>query len=420
MSRLKILLISYYFPPLGGAGVSRPLALFKNLPHYDIDVDVLTVKNISYRTYEPELLKGLQTERIYRTGSLDPQRIMYLLGMRKIKEKTISKGRSLIDNFFPDSKIGWVKQAVKVGRVLAENKKYDLILSTSPPISTHLIGKKLSKEFSIPYIADFRDYWTSYKPENWFTNNRDIQKAKELLAEICDSATDVTTVSEPIQEYLSKGKVIYNSYDETRALLWNSSPDKSCFYIGVLGTLDKLCPIEPLCQLLDTYREQNFESFQKIKVIQVGNINDPFFDNTLEKYKLTEIFEINNQKNRVETIELLNKTSMLYLGLNPNYEDGIVTTRLFDMIASGRAIIASVSENSEIARILRDIPNSICYTGAEISNAVEFVHNKIKSYKEEAEKIIPIPKAILPYSSNKMAEYFSVLIKELVLNYKRS
>ena len=63
MSRLKILLISYYFPPLGGAGVSRPLALFKNLPHFDIDVDILTVKNISYRTYEPELLKDLQIGR---------------------------------------------------------------------------------------------------------------------------------------------------------------------------------------------------------------------------------------------------------------------------------------------------------------------------------------------------------------------
>lgn len=420
MSRLKILLISYYFPPLGGAGVSRPLALFKNLPHFDIDVDILTVKNISYRTYEPELLKDLQTDRIYRTGSLDPQRILYLLGMRKIKEKTISKGRSLIDNFFPDSKIGWVKQAVKVGRVLVENKNYDLILSTSPPISTHLIGTKLSKEFSIPYIADFRDYWTSYKPEDWFTNNRDIQKAKKLLEDICDSATDVTTVSEPIQKYLSKGKVIFNSYDETRALLWNSSPDKSYFYIGVLGTLDKLCPIEPLCQLLNKYREQDVESFQKIKVIQVGNINDPFFYNTLEKYKLTEIFEINNQKNRVETIELLSKTSMLYLGLNPNYEDGIVTTRLFDMIASGRAIIASVSENSEIANILQGIPNSTCYTEASISNAIEFVRKKIINYKEATEKIMPIPKSILPYSSNKMAEQFSVLIKNLVLNYKRS
>ncbi len=229
MKRLKVLLISYYFPPLGGAGVSRPLALFTKLPEHEIDVDVLTVKSIAYRTYEPELLEGLDKSKIYRTGSLDPQRILYLLGMRKVKEKTISKGRSLIDNFFPDSKIGWVKQALKTGRVLAENKKYDLIISTSPPISTHLVGKKLSKEFKLPYITDFRDYWTSYKPENWYTNEKEIKKAKKLLSEICVAADEVTTVSKPIQKYLSNGKVIYNSYDEKRALLWNSKPDSSHF-----------------------------------------------------------------------------------------------------------------------------------------------------------------------------------------------
>ncbi len=418
MSRLKILLIAYYFPPLGGAGVSRPLALFRKLPKYGIDVEVLTVKNISYRTYEPELLEGLDKNRIYRSGSFDPQRIMYLLGMRKIKEKTISKGRSLIDNFFPDSKIGWVKQAVKLGRILAENKKYDLILSTSPPISTHLVGEKLSKEFSIPYIADFRDYWTSYKPENWFEDEKDIEKAKKLLEEISESADAVTSVSEPIQEYLTSGEVIYNSYDETRAKLWNDSPDKSKFYIGVLGTLDKLCPIEPLCKLLEKIREMHRDQFQKIKVVQVGNINDPLFYDTLEKYKLTQLFEIRNQKNRVETIQLLQKTSMLYIGLNKDFEDGIVTTRIFDMIASGRSILASVSENSEIARLIHNVPNSICYTNETISKATEFVNAKISDI--ENQKINPIPQELLPYSSNMMAEKFSVLIKKVISNNKRS
>lgn len=420
MNRLKILLISYYFPPLGGAGVSRPMALFTKLPEFGIDVDILTVKNISYRTYEPELLDGLQAERIYRSGSLDPQRILYLFGMRKVKEKTISKGRTLIDNFFPDSKIGWVKQAIKVGRVLAENKKYDLILSTSPPISTHLIGKKLSKEFSVPYIADFRDYWTAYKPEDCYTNEKDIQRAKKLLIEICSSSNEVTTVSRPIQKYLSKGKVIYNSYDETRALLWNSTPDRETFYIGVLGSLDEMRPIEPLCQLLDKVREQNNELFQKIKVIQVGNINDPLFYDLLKKYNLTDIFEINNQKDRVETIELLNKTSMLYVGLNPNLEEGIVTSRIFDMIASGRSIVASVSDNSEIAYLLKNVPDSFCFTQENFSAAVDFISKKLLIFPESVEKINRTPEAILSYSSNKMAEQFSILIKDVVSNNKRS
>ncbi len=417
MKRLKILLIAYYFPPLGGAGVSRPVALLKRLPKFGIDVDVLTVKKISYRTYEPELLDDLDRSRIYRTGSFDPQRIMYLLGMRKIKEKTISKGRSLIDSFFPDSKVGWVKQAVKVGRVLAENKKYDLLLSTSPPISTHLVAKKLSKEFKIPYIADFRDYWTSYKPEDWYSQEKDITRAKKLLNEICKTASGVTSVSNPIQGYLSTGEVIYNSYDENRAKLWNDKIDSSLFYIGVLGTLDKLCLIEPLCQLLDSIRKQNVEVFKKIKILQVGNINDHQFYETLEKYKLKDLFGIHNQKNREDTIQILNKASMLYMGLNPKFENGIVTTRIFDMIASGRAIIASVTKQSEVATLLQDVPNTYCFTHENLPEAVQFVLEKISI---SPMKINPIPVTLLPYSSNTMAVKFSVIIKKVISENKRS
>ena len=416
MKRIKILLIAYYFPPLGGAGVSRPLALFKNLSAFGIDVDVLTVKNISYRTYEPELLANLNTSRIYQTGSLDPQRILYLLGMRTLKEKTISKGRSVIDNFFPDSKIGWVKQALKTGRVLVENKQYDAILSTSPPISTHLIAKKLSKEFSVPYIADFRDYWTSYKPEDWFTDTNKITKAKKLLKEICQTASKVVSVSKPIQTYLETGEVIYNSYDEERALLWKATSYGDKIYIGVLGTLDKLCPIEPLCQLLDSLRKNNSTLFEKLKVLQVGNINDPSFFETLAKYKLTEKFEIHNQQARERTIEILNKTSFLYMGLNPLYEEGIVTTRLFDMLVSGRNILASVTEKSEVYKILQNFPNSCCFTTDSVHIAEKFVVYQINENKNE---IIPIPEQVLAYSSNKMAEKFSVLIQNGIYNYKK-
>ena len=416
MKRIKILLIAYYFPPLGGAGVSRPLSLFKKLPQFDIDVDVLTVKNISYRTYEPELLENLDTDRIYRTGSLDPQRILYLLGMRKIKEKTISKGRSLIDSFFPDSKIGWVKQALKTGRVLVENKQYDAIISTSPPISTHLVAKKLSKEFSIPYIADFRDFWTSYKPKDWYSDRRKIEKATKLLKDIRTSASKVVSVSEPIQKYLQTGEIIYNSYDEERAQLWKAPPESDSYYIGVLGTLDKLCPIEPLCMLLDKLRNTNQDIFKKIKVLQVGNINDISFYDTLNKYNLTDVFEIHNQQNRKETIDILNNTSMLYMGLNPKFEEGIVTTRLFDMLASGRAVLASVTENSEVAKILKNFPDSFCYTPDNFQSAIEYLITQINTNQK---KIIPIVEQLMPYSSHTMAEKYSVIIKDIVHNKKR-
>ena len=69
-------------------------------------VHVLTVKPVTYWAYEPELLDGLDTSRVYRSGSRDPQRIMHLLGVRRIKASAIQGSAKITDKFFPDSKVG--------------------------------------------------------------------------------------------------------------------------------------------------------------------------------------------------------------------------------------------------------------------------------------------------------------------------
>src|SRR5512140_2538291 len=160
MSKGKVLLICYYFPPLGLAGVTRPLNLFKYLPQHGYDCDVLTVKPVAYRKYEPELLQGLDASRIHRAGSRDPQRLMYLLGIREVNPKTIERGGSLGESLFPDSKVGWVAPAVRLGKRLYRQNSYRAIISTSPPISSHLVGMKLAEQLGVPWVADFRDFWT--------------------------------------------------------------------------------------------------------------------------------------------------------------------------------------------------------------------------------------------------------------------
>ena len=101
--------------------MGRPLALYKYLPRFGYQCHLLTVKPVAYRMYEPELLDNLDTTYVYRSGSLDPQRLLYLCGLRKVKDKVIRKGRSLSDRFFPDAKVGWVKPALRLGRQLVSN-----------------------------------------------------------------------------------------------------------------------------------------------------------------------------------------------------------------------------------------------------------------------------------------------------------
>ncbi|KAA3634725.1 MAG: hypothetical protein DWP97_06465 [Calditrichaeota bacterium] len=414
MANKKLLLISYYFPPFGGAGSGRPYGLFRHLPEFGIDVDILTVKPIASRSFDYSLLNKTDESRIYRSKSFDPQRIMYLFGMRTLKDKTIGKGKTASDRFFPDSKIGWVKQAVKLGRILIENKKYDTIMSTSPSISSHLVGMKLAGEFNLKWIADFRDYWTSYKPESWYDSKSQVEKAYKLIAEITKKADAVTTVSKSIGNFLGTKDIIQNSYNTELANLWSSPKTTDRFVVGLLGTIDKLTIVEPLLKMLSKLKGTEAELFAKIKVIQVGQIHDPDFEKKLSEYNLSETIEINNFQERKTTIEMLNDSHLLYLGLNPEFEEGMLTSRVFEMIASGRPILGYTTKESELGCLIQDVKNGITFQDDTIDVGVTYLKKNIEDWQNSKLTIIPNDTYALPYSSVEMAKKVSEIIKNIL------
>jgi hypothetical protein len=103
----KVLLICYYFPPLGLGGVGRPLNLFKELPALGWDCHVLTVKSVAYRAYEPELLQGLDTSKVYRSGSRDPQRSAKRALLLSISSPTTKLAGS-------SRRFGWVARCARI------------------------------------------------------------------------------------------------------------------------------------------------------------------------------------------------------------------------------------------------------------------------------------------------------------------
>ncbi|MEW6412555.1 MAG: hypothetical protein AB1483_08800 [Candidatus Zixiibacteriota bacterium] len=408
----RVLLICYYFPPLGGAGVGRPLTLFRRLSDFGYTCDVLTVKPVAYRFYEKELLADLDKARIYRSGSRDPQRIMYLLGMRKIKDSTISRGKKVSDRFFPDPKIGWVKPAINLGRVLIENKNYSCIVSTSPPISTHLIGMKLAGEFNLPWIADFRDFWTGYKAEDWFVSRSQIEKAQSLLKTITDAASAVTVTNPAIADYLGRGEVIHNSFDEDRARLWGR-PQREHFVIGVLGTIDELRPVEPLLKLVAALKAKAPHAYERVRIMQVGHVNLDSLDSLLEQYDLKERCDRRGFLPREETVRCLSASSMLYIGLDSTFGKGIVPGRLFDMIASGRPILAAVDRDGEVARLVKETGNGIGFDDDNFDECVEYLVSAIDSHAREESNCRPGPPYAAKYSSSAMTKRFADLITRI-------
>jgi glycosyltransferase involved in cell wall biosynthesis len=414
MRSARILLVCYYFPPMGGAGVGRPLALFKHLPAFGIECDVLTVKPVLYRLYEPELLEGLDLRKIYRAGSRDPQRLMHLMGIRKIRGSAINRAKRISDRFFPDPKVGWVSRAVKLGRVLLENKRYNCLVTTSPPISSHLVGAKLSREFRLPWVADFRDFWTLYKAEEWFDSKRQVVRARSLLDEICTNADAITVVNSAIADYLGTGAVIHNSYDEDRAALWKPASPGPDFVIGVLGTIDKLRPLEPLFAVLRRLRETKPDLFEQIRVVQVGDYHQADVDRLVGQYGLRNRCKLYGRQNREKTIEILSEASMLYLGVAVPFGKGVLPGRVFDMLASGRAILAAAPRDGVAAELLNASGSHCVFEDPKSDDPVSFVIRQCQAREGRQPVGLPISPSAAQYRAKKMVEKFVGVIRSFV------
>src|SRR3990172_5099975 len=153
----SILVISYYFPPVGMAGVQRPLGLAKYLHRLGWKVYVLTVKPVAYWETDTTLLEDFPKEiSIFRAGSLDPARISYLLGRKK---RTLPGFRPNAGKLVWDSKLGCVPFLWAKGCRLIEKFSISAVWTTSPPPSVHLAGLWLKQTNDIRWFADFRDPW---------------------------------------------------------------------------------------------------------------------------------------------------------------------------------------------------------------------------------------------------------------------
>ncbi len=412
-NKQRVLLVCYYFPPLGGAGIMRPLALYRHLPEIGIECDILTVKPVTYRVYEPELLDSLETEHIYRSGSFDPQRMLYVLGIRKLKESTIEHSRVLSDKYFPDPKVGWVRSAVKLGRTLISNRQYNSVISTSPPLSAHLVAMQLCREAKLPWIADFRDYWTSHTIEETYHDKHNIEKGHALLDKISTEATILTAVNKSVSDYVGGDKVIHNCFDLFLQKQWRIPEKQSMFTIGLLGTYSDRLPLIPLFELLVMLKEDHPDLYDAISITQVGSVNEQWLLALLRKYNLIEKCEMHGFRSREESIELLNSTSMMYLSIASDKEKGLSTGRIYSMISSGRPILAAVPPDSEIDKLIQQTGNGFRFDSESTAHALSYLVEHITTHQKGNTSVLYMPTYADVFSSKAMTNEFAELIRRV-------
>jgi len=372
----KALIISYYWPPSGGAGVQRWLKFVKYLREFGWEPVVFCPENPEYPETDYSLLKDVPSKlEILKLPIWEPYSAYKKLLGRKKEDKInaaflseTKKNKFLEDisvwirgNFFiPDARKFWIRPSVKFLRNYLKHNPVEVLISTGPPHTTHLIAMSLADRSGIPWLADFRDPWTSidfYKDLK--LSARADKKHHELEMEVLKKATAVTVISNSMAGDFSKifdrpYKVITNGFDpedigEKAAI---QRDDK--FSIAHIGTLTGSRNPVILWEALKSLLAAHDDLARDLEIKLVGKADHSVIT-SLEEHGLGRFVRKIDYMPHDEVVRCQQQSQVLLLIINntPNSKM-ILTGKFFEYMAAGRPILCIGPADGDAATILAD------------------------------------------------------------------
>ena len=427
----KILIISYYWPPSGGAGVQRMLKTVKYFPEFGIIPYVITVKEdkASYPSTDESLVKDVPAEaKIFRTDTFEPFGIYSkILGKKSIPTGFSNESnpglfqkfsRFVRGNFFiPDARRGWVKYAYREACRIIENEKIDTVLITSPPHSAQLTGLQLRKKYKLKWIADFRDPWTDiYYYDEFshlaFARKKDLKYEKNVL----ESADRIITVSKDVKKLLAakipdlgdkKISIIPNGYDEEDFTDKNRTVNKNEFIITYTGTLADSYNPSVFFHALKKIINNNPDV--KIRMRFIGNPAFTLVDE-MKNISLSENLELIPTVSHDRSVEYLLSSTILLLAIPEIKNDkGILTGKLFEYLAARKPIICIGPEDGDAAEIIADCKAGKTFGRNSEAALTDYMQQLISKWKSGEETDI-MNNNFKKFSRRSQAEEISKII----------
>ncbi len=229
----RVLIITYYWPPSGGGGVQRWLKFAKYLPGFGWQPVIYTPENPDFEIRDPGLENDINPlTEVIRTPIWEPFEIYRkIMGKNALrKQGVVSGNKSALGKmmvwfraniFIPDPRKFWIKPSTKFLVSYLKEHPVDVIVTTGPPHSMHIIGLNVGSATGIPWIADFRDPWSDWDVLDLLSvSKKSRKKHKKLEAQVFNNASIILTVSKRLSEKLqSTGginhvEVITNGYDD--------------------------------------------------------------------------------------------------------------------------------------------------------------------------------------------------------------
>lgn len=365
----RLLLLSYFYPPLAGGGVHRALSFTRYLPAHGWDCTVVCAGEDDYWVRDdtlgarvPEHTEVIRVRggsalstllRLKRGGATGKRRGSSFAGLRALSDWWL----------LPDSYAGWSRRARAVAAARIEQGGIDMLLTTSPPDSAHLAGADLAARFGVPWVADFRDPWIGLHfrtpPSPWHrarheAMERDVLQRADLVLtasrthadQIAASGTRVKRV-----EHLPNG--FEPLAPAAASTLAATEVDAAHFQLAFTGTLSLMEDAGTLLEALVELFARVPQARAKLRVDLAGPY-DVDYEDRARALGLADIVRFTGALAHAESRLLQQRADALLLWKPPGAGYAtMVPGKLYEYLDSGRPIIALLPDQHEAAALVR-------------------------------------------------------------------
>ena len=372
---MKVIIVSYYWPPSGGSGVQRWMYFAKHLVENGIEPIVVTIspENAAYSTFDESLVKqvehiethhttgGFQILKFYsflKSGNTKKQIPVGDIGDKK-KSKFDKLSAYIRANYFiPDARVGWNKKAIPEIEKIIKKEKIDFIITTGPPHSTHLIGLEIKNKYNLKWVADFRDPWTEVYYNNLFkrTKRADL-KDKSLEKTVLNKADLVLTVGPSMKKMLadklpnneSKVHAILNGFDEEK-LSFIQGKRYQEFTIAHIGIWTLQQANTEIVSALKQIASENKD--WQIRFVLVGNIHPEIIQNLQNIPNL--IVDHRGKVSHQDALqEMMNADLLLNCQADIPNSKLIISGKHMEYLATGNNMIVIGNKEGDAAELMK-------------------------------------------------------------------
>jgi len=355
---VKVLLVTMYFPPAGGGGVQRPLKFATHLPELGIETHVLAPDDPKWIHRDEELLPPMlawvHRARYFGPKGRKPAEELYgTKGLERAGKQMQLAGRRLL---VPDENVSWNLTAIPAAIRIARNEQIDVVLTTSPPSSVHLVGAAVKRATGARWVADLRDSVVAHPHRH---AERLLVRAKEqgehAVAKLIGRSADaIVTVSDAIADEMRerepRGPVVTiangSDFDDFAGLEYTRSDRLRITHAGsFFGKRDP----RPFL----TAVEQS--GLDDLVVRFLGDFRSTDRE-WAEERQLGDRLELIPYAPRRRSLELQRDSDVLLL-LIPEAGGrgkGVLSGKVFEYLAAERPILAIVPPEGAAAELIRD------------------------------------------------------------------